>query len=64
MAPLLKPMSSSPYLSPPNLYHALSWCSSRWVGSKALGRSSQRKRPSSWQMKYGVGEPLETICFQ
>lgn len=64
MAPLLKPVSGSPYLSPPNLHHALSWRSSRWVGSSALGSSSQRKRPSSWQMKYGVGEPLETICFQ
>lgn len=66
MVPLLKPVSSSPYLSPPNRHHALSWhSSSRWVGSSALGgSSSQRKRPSSWQMKYGVGEPLETICFQ
>lgn len=30
----------------------------------AASSTSLRKRPSSRQMKYGAGEPLETICFQ
>lgn len=61
---LPKQMRSPPYLSPPHLRHPFSWRSSRWVGSRAQGSTSLRKRPSSRQMKYGAGEPLETICFQ
>lgn len=59
-------MRSLPYLSPPHLRRPLSWRSRQQPlgGEQRPGSTNLRKRPSSRQMKYGAGEPLETICFQ